>query len=410
MAAAVAITCIAVVSALAITLYSASEDLEDGLVDQIVGEEMDFLVQHHREFPSFTRDPGPNLQYYIVRSPGDLARVPEKLRDLPAGMHDVGHDSNGQHVAVRLVNGMRFIVAYDTGPHEIREQQFQRLVLFALVTIMFVSAALGYWIAGLLTRQITELATRVAALDPDLPRAPLAQPGQDAEVAALAHALDQYETRIRELIAREQEFTGNASHELRTPLTAIRTSCELLMSEPGLAEKTRTRIDAIASAAQRMTGQIELLLFLARAEPVDTREAVDLGDCINTAAEPWQAEISRKGLRFSNDIPPGATVMVNRQALSLVIANLLRNAVQYTSAGGIGVHWSAPVLTVADTGPGITPELRSRLFERHYRGATDADGFGLGLAIVKRTCDHCHWRIEITESATGGAAFRLTLA
>ncbi|MBY0268840.1 MAG: HAMP domain-containing histidine kinase [Burkholderiales bacterium] len=408
-AATVAIACIAVVAALAITLNSASEDLEESLVDQIVSEEMDFLVRHYREFPSLVRDPGPNLQYYVVRGPEDLAGIPEKLRGLPAGMHEVDHDIEEQHVAVRIVDGIRFIVAYDAGPHELREQQFKRLVLFALAIIMVVAAALGYWTAGLLTRQITSLATRVAALDPGVPRAPLVQQGQDAEVAALAHAFDQYEARIRELIEREQEFTSNASHELRTPLTAIRTSCELLVAEPGLTDKARTRITAIAAAAERMTGQIELLLFLARSEPMAVHETVDLAECVNAAVEPWLAEIRRKALRFDNDIPAGTVITANRQALNLVLANLLRNAAQYTMTGGIRVEWAAPILTVSDTGPGVPAEQRSLLFERHYRGAA-SDGFGLGLAIVKRACDQCHWRIEITAAPGGGSAFRLTLA
>ncbi len=409
-AAAVTITCIAVVAAMAITLYAASEDLEEGLVNQIVGEEMDFLVQHHREAPSFIRDPGPNLQYYVVHGPEDLAKVPEIMRGLPPGMHEIEGGNDYRHVGVRIVDGVRFIVSYDIGPHEVREEQFKRLVLFALATIMVVATALGYWIAGFITRQITELAGRVAALNPGVPRTPLAQPGQDAEVAALARALDQYETRIRELIEREQEFTGNASHELRTPLTAIRTSCELLAAEPGLPDKVRTRISAVAAAAERMTGQIELLLFLARAEKIAEREKLDLAESVDAAVEPWLEEIARKSLHFDNAIPAGTSLTVNRQALNLVLANLLRNAVQYTMNGGIRVQWTAPTLTVSDTGPGVTPEQRSRLFERHYRGNDGDDGFGLGLAIVKRACDHCRWHIEVATAPGGGTAFQLSFA
>lgn len=406
-AAAVAVTCIAVVAALALTLYTASEDLEETLVDQIVSEEMDFLIRHYRENPSILREPGPNVQYYAVRTSDELRRVPEPLRALGAGSHALGQGIDEQHVAVRIVDGTRFIVAYDVGPHEIRGQQFKQLMLFALATVMVVAAALGYWIAGLLTRQITELSARVAALDSGVP---LEQAGQDPEVAALARALDRHQARIQQLIEREQEFTGNASHELRTPLTAIRTSCELLEGEHGLPDKARARIAAIAAAAERMTSQIEMLLFLARAQAVDARETVALADCVNAAVEPWRTELARKGLRFDNDVGPGATVSVNRQALNLVLANLLRNAVQYTEKGGIRVHWTAPTLTVADTGPGVPPEQRARLFERHYRGTTDADGFGLGLAIVKRACDHCHWRIAVTAPPGGGTAFLLTLA
>lgn len=409
-AAAVAISCIAVVAALAITLYTASEDLEETLVDQIVGEEMAYLVQHHLENPQIVREPGPNLQYYVVHAPADLARVPEALRGLAAGSHEVGQGINEMHVAVREVGGSRFIVAYDSGPHEMREQQFKRLVLFALATVIVIAAALGYWIAGLITRQITDLATRVANPESGAAMEPLTRPGQDPEVAALAQAFDRYRSRMQELIRHEQEFTGNASHELRTPLTAIRTSCELLSAEPGLPDKVRARITAIAAAAARMTEQLELLLFLARAQALDQQEAVPLAACVNAAIEPWRAELARKGLRFDNAVDPAATASVNRQALNLVLANLLRNAVQYTIRGSISVTWEAPVLTVTDTGPGITEDAKTRLFERHYRGIVDTDGLGIGLAIVKRACTHCGWGIAVTSPPGGGSAFHLTLA
>jgi signal transduction histidine kinase len=409
-AATFAIVCIAVVSALAITLYAASEDLEEELVDQIVSEEMDFLIKHQRDNPSIVREPGPNLQYYVVRTAADLQRAPEKMRGLAAGMHEIGRDIDEQHVAVRVVDGVRYIVVYDAGPHELREQQFRRLVLFALATIMVVATVLGYWIAGLLTHQITDLAARVATLDPGLSRAPLAQEGQDAEVSALARALDQHETRIRELIAREQEFTGNASHELRTPLTAIRTSCELLETEPGLSDKTRTRIAGIASAAKRMTGQIEMLLFLARAQTAGALETVAIAECVNDAVQPLLAEISAKNIRFENTVPVQAVLTLNRQALDIVITNLLRNAVMYTGQGHIRVSLDGDCLTVADSGSGIPPGQLPQIFGRFHRGSEQGDGFGLGLAIVKRICDHYGWQIEADSVLSRGSTFRVKLS
>jgi len=409
-AAAVAITCIAIVTALALTIYTASEELEETLVEQIVSEEMVYLVRHHLDNPTIVvREPGPNLQYYVVHNTADLARVPAAMRNLPIGHHEVGAGIEELHVAVREVNGTRFVVAYDAGPHEMRDQQFKQLLLFALATVTIIAAALGYWIAGLITRQITELASRVAVLDPGAPRAPLAKSGQDPEVAALASAFDEYQSRIRTLIEREQEFTGNASHELRTPLTAIRTSCELLETDTSLPDKARMRIAAISAAAERMTGQIEMLLFLARAQAVNDREPVGLADCVNAAVDPLHADIARKGLHFDNAVESTATVNVNRHALHLVLANLLRNAVQYTSAGSIRITWQSPTLTVTDTGPGIPETHRERLFDRHFRGNNSSDGFGLGLAIVKRACDHCGWSIAVTTPAADGTAFALTI-
>jgi len=409
-AAAVAITCIAVVGALALTLYTASEDLEETLVDQIVGEEMDFLIRHDLEHPDVARPPGPNLQYYVIRNSGDLLRVPEGLRSLSSGTHEIGSGINEQHVAVREIGGTRYIVAYDAGPHEVREQQFKNLVLLALGTIMVVAALLGYWVAGLITRQITELSSGVAKLDPGVTHAPLTKKGQDPEVAALAGALDQYQERILELLEHEKEFTGNASHELRTPLTAIVTSCELLESDPELHDRARTRITAIAAAAKRMTRQIEMLLFLARAQAVEVPETAALAELVNDAMEPLRSELERKRLGFHNEIAPDATVVVNYQALSVVVTNILRNAIQYTMHGDIRVQWQSPILVISDSGPGIPAGQRPLLFARHYRGSKVGDGFGLGLAIVKRVCDHCGWMVEVADAPGGGTSLRITLA
>lgn len=408
-AAAVAITCIAVVTALSLTIYTASEDLEETLVEQIVSEEMDFLVQHHRENPSIVRESGPNLQFYVARSDAELARMPATLRSLPAGSHEIGTGIAEQHVAVRDIDGTRFIVAYDAGPHETREQQFKNLILFALATVIVIATVAGYWISGLVTHQLTGLAARATLPDSGKLQAPFTQPDQDPEVGALALALDQYQARMREMVEREQEFTGNASHELRTPLTAIRTSCELLAAESGLSDRTRARIAAIAASAERMTGQLELLLMLARAQSVGARDAVALAECMRDISRPLLAEISRKGLTFENAIPADAMCTLNRQALDIVCANLLRNAVLYTESGKIRVTLDGNRLTVADTGIGIAAADLPHIFGRRFhRGAGHGEGSGLGLAIVKRICDAQGWHIAAESIPAQGSSFHVT--
>ncbi len=410
-AAAVAITCIAIMIGLGLTLHTASEELEHNLVNQIVSEEMAFLIRHHLENPGIVNQaPGPNLQYFVVGNSSDLARVPAALRNLAVGYHEVGVGIEEQHVVVREVDGTRFIVAYDAGPHEVREQRFRQLLYSALAAVTLISATLGYWIAGLITRQISELSSRVAVMDPGAPRAPLLEPGQSPEVATLAGAFDQYQARIRSLIEREQEFTGNASHELRTPLTAIRTSCELLEMEDGLPDKVRARIDGIANAARRMTGQIEMLLFLARAQASGIQETVAIAECINDAVQPLLTEMAAKAIEFQNNVPADATFTLNRQALDIVITNLLRNAVIYTERGHIRVGMEHKSLIVSDTGIGITPAQLPHIFGRFHRGGTHGDGFGLGLAIVQRVCDLHGWIIEVESTPSRGSIFRLTLS
>lgn len=409
-AVAVAITCITIMIGLGLTLHTASEKLEHSLVNQIVNEEMVFLVRHHLENPNMTISaPGPNLEYFIVRSKNDMARVPAGFRDLPIGHHEVMVDNEELHVAVREVDGTRFIVAYDAGPHEIREQQFRQLLYFSLAAVTLISATLGYWVAGLITRQISRLSSRVASMDPGAPRAPLLEPGQSPEVATLASAFDQYQSRIRNMIEREQEFTGNASHELRTPLTVIRTSCELLESETGLPEKARARIAAIGAAADRMTGQIEMLLFLARAETAGIKNKVSIASCVNDAAQPLLAEVAAKPVEFQNLVPANTVFTLNRHALDIVITNLLRNAFTYTERGRVSVSLENKSLVVSDTGIGINPAQLPHIFGRFHRGSSHGDGFGLGLAIVQRVCDLHGWIIDVDSTPAKGTTFRLTL-
>ncbi|HEX6004191.1 MAG TPA: HAMP domain-containing sensor histidine kinase [Burkholderiales bacterium] len=402
-----ATVCIAVVGALGVTLYTAADDMEEALVDQLVSEEVNYFIEHYRSDPEYRPANGRNFAYHVVRSPEDEARLPREVVALAPGNHELLVGGDERHVAVREADGTRFVVIYDVGAHESREQQFKNVLLLSLVSVATFALLLGYWLAGLLTRQLRDLAQRVKRLGPAQAQAPLARPEQDAEVAALARALDDYQARMTRMIRHEQEFTANASHELRTPLTAVRTSCELLLADSGLPPGARLRVEMIDEAAQRMAEQLQTLLFIAREQGLDATEVVALRECAADAAEPFRGEMGRKGLVLHLDIDPAEVLPVNRQALHTVLANLIRNAVQHTERGAIRVRYEARRLSIADSGSGIAPEHLSHIFERYYRAREHDAGMGLGLAIVKRICDHYGWRLEVSSTPGHGSEFSL---
>lgn len=405
--AALAATCIAITGVVGVTLYMASEALEAALVDQIVGEEIESLMRSGGSAAAFPD--GPNLQYYVARTPEDYAEIPARFRMLDPGWHSVGSDTEERRVAVRDMDGARYIVAYDAGPHELRERQFMILLLVAMGVAAMVTIGMSYWLAGVLTRQLTDLAARVSYLAPDEPHVPLARTDHDPEIAALASALDRYQARIVDMIRREQEFTANASHELRTPLTAICTSCELLATEPDLSEKGRARVSMAAAAAAQMTDRIEALLYLARQHPPAAREDVALRECVEQTAVTCREEILRKSLSFELAIGTDVRVRLDRKALELVVGNLIRNAVRYTEHGYVRVSYDGYRLSVADSGTGIASQHLPRVFERFYRGEGDAEGFGIGLAIVRRICDQFDWKIEVASDPGAGSVFSIVL-
>jgi signal transduction histidine kinase len=399
-----ALACLLVVGALGFTLYMVSEDLEEGLIDQIISEEMDYLIARHKQNAAYVPQSSSNLHGYIVRDAQERARLPAHLRELPLGQHELFVNKEEHHILIREEAGIRYYVGYEVGLHEEREDQFKLLVLLSVLTAAAVSLVLGYWLSGLLVQQVTDLADRVGTLEPGEAREALTRPNQDVEVATLARAFEGYQARIRQMMEREQEFTSNVSHELRTPLTAIRTSCELLLAEPSLAVKTRTRVEQINTAASRMTDQTQALLFLARGKAPGNIEPVALADCANDAIDPYRIEIERKAITVESLIERNAVLEIDYQALRLVLSNLICNAVQHTEQGSIRLSFAGRRLTISDSGHGIVQESLTRIFERFYSKG-NADGTGLGLAIVRRICELYGWQVEV-ESRTGtGSSF-----
>ena len=404
---ALAFACLLVVGTLGIALYIASENLEASLIDKIVSDEMDYLLRRNRQDPGFAPQPGANLQGHIVRGTEDESRLPEYLRRMGPGRHELFVGNDELHIFMREDGGVRYYVAYEVGLHEQREQQFKLLVLLFVLTAAFVSLLLGYWLSGVLVSQLADLAQQVSKLKPGQARGALARPGQEAEVALLARAFDDYQARIENMLQREREFTSNASHELRTPLTAIKTSCELLLADPVISEKSRARVVQVSDAAGRMAEQIQALLLLARGQSLGEVERVVLADCVAEAAEPCRAEIARKGLAFEVAVASDAELDLNYQALRFVLTNLIRNAVQNTERGFVKVGHASNCLTVADSGRGISAVSLPRVFERYFREHADS-GMGVGLSIVKRVCDHYGWSIKVESEPAQGSTFRIS--
>jgi len=371
--------------------------------------EMDYLLQRYRESADFVPQVGSNLEKYIVHDPTDEAHLPPYLQGLNYRRHKVFRGPEEIRVAVRHVDGVKFIVAYEIGLHDQRQQELRLLIVLSLLSVVGVALVVGYLLAGLLVKQVTDLAERVRHLAPgDVQGTTMIQPGQDEEVAQLAHALDDYQNRITRMLRREQEFTANVSHELRTPITTILTSCELLVTEPGFSERARVRIGMIEAAAGRMGEQLQALLFLAREQALGIMEPVALAECVYEAVEPVCTEIYRKRLLFEVTVEPKAVLTLNRQALHTALVNLLRNAVQYTERGFIRVSFSQKRLSISDSGIGIEPYYLPLLYERFFRGSTQGEGLGIGLAIVKRICDHYGWIIDVESTPGKGSTFHIT--
>ncbi|BEO58180.1 quorum sensing histidine kinase QseC [Serratia sp. 201] len=235
------------------------------------------------------------------------------------------------------------------------------------------------------------------------------------EVRPLVDALNALFVRINALLVRERRFTSDAAHELRSPLAALRVQTEVVQLAGDDAPMREHALDNLTVGIDRATRLVDQLLTLSRLDSLsDLAELtpIDWNDLVTMtlAEQDRQAHAAGVTLRYEHrGTPPprqGETLL-----LSLLLRNLLDNAVRYTPQGGVvTVTLSERSLTVEDDGPGVTAEHLARLGERFYRPpGQEQTGSGLGLSIVQRIAGLHGLQISFANRSAGGFVARLAL-
>lgn len=231
-----------------------------------------------------------------------------------------------------------------------------------------------------------------------------------AEVRPLVTAFNHLLARLRRLLEDERRFAGDAAHELRSPLSVIKTHAQVAgeADAPDQRERALARIDAGVANAEHLVTQ---LLSLARVEAdaeLGGGEALDLG----ALTQQIMAEIApcamAKDIELELSEQGPSTIPGNRIAVTMLIRNLLDNAIRYTPHDGrvtvaVATAGDEVLLKIADSGPGIAEGLRARVFDRFYRGrGNPATGSGLGLSIVRRVAELCRATVRLGTAGNGG--------
>ncbi|HTT04212.1 MAG TPA: ATP-binding protein [Steroidobacteraceae bacterium] len=252
--------------------------------------------------------------------------------------------------------------------------------------------------------------------------APLAAGPMPEELSPLVEQLNGLLRRLDEAFATQRSFIADAAHELRSPLTALRLQLQLLERAPDESARNQART-ALGAAVERAVHLVSQLLTLARNEPQDARarELVPLlltEPAAEAVAETHTLAVSR-GVELSLESPAAESVSVHgdREALRILVRNLVDNAVRYTPRGGhvevrIGAGGGVAgdtaagegaQLQVDDTGPGIPAAEREHAFDRFHRRASAAEeGCGLGLAIVQVIARRHGASVSLDDAPQGG--------
>jgi len=229
------------------------------------------------------------------------------------------------------------------------------------------------------------------------------------------------ETDARRLDAIRRDFVANASHELKTPAASIRAAAETLRrsaeDDPGAVPRFAGQLEREAVRLSRIVAD---LLDLSRLESgSDLAERVHLDAIVREEVQRFEDRAADAGVHLEVDAPGTAAVRGSARDLSLLVRNLLDNAIRYTAPGGSVSASIAPdvdgsaVIAIRDTGVGIPQRELSRIFERFYRvdraRARETGGTGLGLAIVKHVAENHGGGVTVESELGAGTTVEVRL-
>ncbi|MGA0448906.1 MAG: phosphate regulon sensor protein PhoR [Methylophilaceae bacterium] len=218
--------------------------------------------------------------------------------------------------------------------------------------------------------------------------------------------------------AIRKRFISDVSHELKTPLTVIMGNSELMLNADIEQKQQKILLNATLDQAQRMNTLIADLISLNRVDTTKTilrDKKVMVTDLKNQILSSLSSLRLKKDISFEFNIDSKKNILGSFSEVYSALENLVSNAFRYTDKGSISINWSIikgqGVLSVTDSGIGISKEHLTKITDRFYRVDTDrsrnSGGTGLGLAIVKNIMDHHNGSIDIKSDVSKGSTFSL---
>jgi two-component system OmpR family sensor kinase len=269
---------------------------------------------------------------------------------------------------------------------------------------------IAWFVVSTSLRPVARVRQQVAQRQPD-ELDEVSEDGLPQEVRPLIHELNLLFGRVRTSFEAQNRFVADAAHELRSPLAALRLQV-LGLERAGDDGARHLAVTRLRAGIDRATRLVEQLLAMARQQARSARGVphapVPLLPLVRQAVVDAAPGASARRIDLGMSRADDALVAGNADAISILVGNLLDNAIKYTPEGGaidvdLGRDGDSVELVVQDSGPGIAEEEQQRVLDRFYRLAdAETDGSGLGLAIVKSIADMHGARLTLARSGRLG--------
>jgi len=250
----------------------------------------------------------------------------------------------------------------------------------------------------------------------------LPHPGTNDEIGRLVETLNAMLARLERGFESQRRFTADASHELRSPLSRLRTEMEVALRRSRDSAEYVETLKSCLEDVDRLTALVDELLTLARLDAGGERgpiEHVALDRVIEEVAHRLEPLARERQVRIETRIAESIVADIGRGPASLVLANLVDNAVKFSPSGGcvtvsLAGDDAEAIVAVTDEGPGVQREELPHVFERFYRGQAArtalTPGVGLGLALSQAIVRAHGGRIDAVNRPERGATFSVHLA
>lgn len=349
-----------------------------------------------------------------------LTQIPPAKNGVAGTLYDQGRSFR------ILVDGVpvghtRYTILVALPMHQFAEaiEELREMFLIAIPLLLLISAAAGYWIARRALSPIARMIEVAAAIRPQDLSSRIETPPAADELQQLAATLNGMLDRLQRAFERITQFTADASHELRTPVALMRARTEILLRRPRSLEEYRAAHFENLSELENTSDLLEKLLLLARADAgAETLHFIDLdlNELVRSACEDMRALAETRGILWTLQPRTGTMVRGDAAAMRRLILILLDNAIKYSAPGGVvtvsvAQAGSDAVISVADSGSGIAPDVLPHIFDRFFRAdpSRNSEGSGLGLSIAQWIV-HAHGgSLTVSSTPDVGTTFRFAL-
>ena len=367
-------------------------------------------------------------RYYLLVSSsgekiaGDLLGLPygleidERVRNIwieddiaPYNVED--QDGYWPMIAGQLTDGSHLLIAQSVLPAEDLQEFTLTVMIVILIMTVGLTIAMGWFLGRSILEKIDNINNTAQAIRISELSQRVAISGKGDEFDQLGGHLNSMLDRIEQLMTGMRQVTDNVAHDLRSPLSRLRSRLEVTLLKPRNEAEYKQSIQETIIDVDSLIKTFNALLEIAQTEAGSFRgewELVNLSVLSQSIGELYEDLAEENNQHLTIDVDSRVMVTGNRHLLTLMLNNLLDNAIKYTPTGGsielrVIEHDKFPTIIIADSGPGIPYDQYGEVFERFSRldSARSSEGNGLGLSLVKAIAELHHAHLKLNDNQPG---------